>query len=209
MRTRAIFGILLILIALVAFGPALVAVGSQQVAEAFGCQVDLNRAIPCVIGGKDYGQTFYDLGFLIWYSYLSLPVGLALLGVWAAAALIAILVSWRRQNRPPPEPLSPGKSFLRGALIVVVLALSPIAVTYTAGLVALLLGCDLNEASVHPCPLLGVNIGPLLYAMGLAVWFVSLTIAAGLVALLVLAIVWIVRTLRARRAKVDATGAKA
>jgi TRAP-type C4-dicarboxylate transport system permease small subunit len=209
MRTRAIFGILLILIALVAFGPALVAVGSQQVAEAFGCQVDLNRAIPCVIGGKDYGQTFYDLGFLIWYSYLSLPVGLALLGVWALAALIAILVSWRRQNRPPPEPLSPGKSFLRGALIVVVLALSPIAVTYTAGLVALLLGCDLNEASVHPCPLLGVNIGPLLYAMGLAVWFVSLTIAAGLVALLVLAIVWIVRTLRVRRAKVDATGAKA
>jgi len=154
-------------------------------------------------------QTFYDLGFLIWYSYLSLPVGLALLGVWALAALIAILVSWRRQNRPPPEPLSPGKSFLRGALIVVVLALSPIAVTYTAGLVALLLGCDLNEASVHPCPLLGVNIGPLLYAMGLAVWFVSLTIAAGLVALLVLAIVWIVRTLRVRRAKVDATGAKA
>jgi len=154
-------------------------------------------------------QTFYDLGFLIWYSYLSLPVGLALLGVWALAALIAILVSWRRQNRPPPEPLSPGKSFLRGALIVVVLALSPIAVTYTAGLVALLLGCDLNEASVHPCPLLGVNIGPLLYAMGLAVWFVSLTVATGLVALLVLAIVWIVRTARARRAKVDATGAKA
>ena len=93
MRTRAIFGILLILIALVAFGPALVAVGSQEVAEAFGCQVDLNRVIPCVIGGKDYGQTFYDLGFLIWYFYLSLPVGLALLGVWAAAALLAILVS--------------------------------------------------------------------------------------------------------------------
>ena len=36
-----------------------------------------------------------------------------------------------------------------------------------------LLGCDLNEASVHPCPLLGVNVGPLLYAMGLAVWFVA------------------------------------
>jgi hypothetical protein len=60
-------------------------VGSQQVAEAFGCQVDLNRAIPCVIGGKDYGQTFYDLDFL------SLPAGLALFGVWALAALIAFL----------------------------------------------------------------------------------------------------------------------
>jgi Flp pilus assembly protein TadB len=82
-------------------------------------------------------------------------------------------------------------------------------VTYAAGLIALLIGCDLNEASVHACPLLGVNIGPLLYAMGLAVWFVSLTVLAGLLALVVLVIIFIVRTLRARRAKVDATGAKA
>ena len=109
--------------------------------------------------------------------------------MWAVAALIAILVSWRRQDRPPSE--------------------SQIAVTYAAGLIALLIGCDLNEASVHPCPLLGVNIGPLLYALGLAVWFVALTIAAGLVAFLVLAIVWIVRRLRARRAKVDAARTKA
>jgi hypothetical protein len=207
MRTRTIFGILLVLVALVAFGPARVAVGSQQVAEAFGCQVDLNRAIPCVIGGKDYGQTFYDLGFLIWYSYLSLPAGLVLFGVWAVAALIAFVVIRRRQNRPPSAPLGPGKSFLRGALIVIALAVSPIAVTYTAGLIALIIGCDLNEASVHPCHLLGVNIGPLLY--GLAVWFVSLTVLAGLLALVVLVIIFIVRTLRARRAKVDATGAKA
>jgi hypothetical protein len=59
MRARTVFIILLVLILLVAFGPALVAVGSQEIAELlFGCQVDL---IPCVIGSKDYGQTFYDL----------------------------------------------------------------------------------------------------------------------------------------------------
>ena len=82
----AVFGILLVLIALVAFGPALIAVVSQTVAEAFGCQVDLNRVIPCEIGGKDYGQTFYDLGFSIWYSYLSLPAGLVLFGIWAGGS---------------------------------------------------------------------------------------------------------------------------
>jgi len=98
MRPRIIFGILLVLVAFVAFGPALIAVGSQQVAEAFGCQVDLNRAIPCVIGGKDYGQTIYDLGFLIWYSYLSIPAGAVLLGIWAMAVLIALLVHWRRRR---------------------------------------------------------------------------------------------------------------
>ena len=46
-----------------------------------------------MIGGKDYGQTFYDLGFLIWYSYLSLPAGGVLFVIWVVAALIAFIVS--------------------------------------------------------------------------------------------------------------------
>jgi hypothetical protein len=95
----AVFGILLVLIALVAFGPALIAVVSQTIAEAFGCQVDLNRVIPCQIGGKDYGQTFYDLGFSIWYSYLSLPAGLVLFGIWVAAAVIAFIVARMRKSK--------------------------------------------------------------------------------------------------------------
>jgi len=95
----AIFGILLVLVALVAFGPALIAVVSQSVAEVFGCQVDLNRVIPCEIGGKDYGQTFYDLGFSIWYSYLSIPAGLVLLGVWAVAAVITFIVVQLRKPK--------------------------------------------------------------------------------------------------------------
>ncbi|HWM32424.1 MAG TPA: hypothetical protein VNO69_12095 [Methyloceanibacter sp.] len=98
MRARYIFLILLIPIALVAFGPALLAVVSQEVAEAFGCQVDLNRVIPCEIGGKDYGQTFYDLGFSIWYSYLSIPAAGVLLATWAVAALVAIVVNLRKRS---------------------------------------------------------------------------------------------------------------
>ena len=94
----AVFGILLVLIALVAFGPALIAVVSQSVAEAFGCQVDLNRVIPCEIGGKDYGQTFYDLGFSIWYSYLTLPIGAVLAAIWAVVALAAFIAVRRRNG---------------------------------------------------------------------------------------------------------------
>jgi hypothetical protein len=102
MRARTIFIVLLVLIILVAFGPALVAVVSQEIAElAFGCQVDLNRVIPCVVGGKDYGQTFYDLGFLIWYSYLSLPVGAVLFGVWLVAAIVAFVISRRSAPAKP------------------------------------------------------------------------------------------------------------
>jgi hypothetical protein len=97
MRARTVFIILLICILLVAFGPALLAVVSQSIAEGFGCQVDLNRVIPCVIGGKDYGETFYNLGFSIWYSYLSIPAGAAMLAVWAVTALVAFFASQKRQ----------------------------------------------------------------------------------------------------------------
>ncbi|MGH6866264.1 MAG: hypothetical protein ACREDO_08880 [Methyloceanibacter sp.] len=55
--------------------------------------------IPCVIGGKDFGQTFYALGFLIWFSYLALPAGAVLFGVWLVAALIAVIVSLSRRKK--------------------------------------------------------------------------------------------------------------
>jgi hypothetical protein len=99
MRARAVFILLLVLILLVALGPALLAVISQEIAEkGFGCQVDLNRVIPCVINGRDYGETFYNLDFGIWYSYLSIPAGGALLAIWAIAAVIAFIVSRRKQK---------------------------------------------------------------------------------------------------------------
>ena len=206
----AVFGILLVLIALVAFGPALIAVVSQTVAEAFGCQVDLNRVIPCEIGGKDYGQTFYDLGFSIWYSYLSLPLGAVLATIWAVSAFVVLLRGRREDGGPGTTPaISPARSFLRGATIAILFALSPIAITYTAGFIASGIGCDLNEVAEHPCTILGVNVGPLLATMAQSIWFISLTVMAGLLALVVLLIVFIVRTVKARRAKVDATGAKA
>ena len=105
MRVRSVMLLLLIPIALVAFGPALIAVVSQAVAEAFGCEVDLNRVIPCVIGGTDYGETFYDLGFAIWYSYLSLPTGGVLFAVWLVAALAMLGAHLMRRAKARREAL--------------------------------------------------------------------------------------------------------
>jgi hypothetical protein len=92
---------------------------------------------------------------------------------------------------------------LRGPAVAILLALSPIAITYTAGFIASRIGCGLNEVSEHPCTVLGINVGPLLRTMSQSIWFVSLTVMAGLLALIVLFIVWIVRVVRARLAKVD------
>ena len=105
MRTRTIFIIVLVLILLFALGPALIALTSQLIAEdMFGCKVDLHRVIPCVIGGNDYGQTLYDLGFSIWYSYFTLPIGGALLVVWTVAAVIAFVVSTRKKRNAEAQP---------------------------------------------------------------------------------------------------------
>jgi len=165
--------------------------------------------IPCVIGGRDYGQTFYDLGFAIWYSYLSLPIGAVLAAIWTASAIIVFARARRTDGPAGVSVVSPAQSFLRGAAIAVLLALSPIAVTYAAGFIALRIGCDLNDVAEHPCRVLGLNVGPLLQTMSQSIWFISLTVMAGLLALIVLFIVWIARVTRARRAKVDRTAAAA
>jgi hypothetical protein len=204
MRARTVFAILLVLILLFTFGPALIAVGSEFIAEAFGCKTDLNRAVPCVIGGKDYGQTFYDLGFLIWYSYLTLPIGAVLAAVWAVAAFVAFVAIKRRRGQPA-APVRPGLSFLRGAAIAILLALSPIFITYTAGFIATALKCDLNEVAEHPCLLLGMNVGPVLATLAQSIWFIAPTVMAGLLALIVLFVIWMVRVVRGRRVKVDGT----
>jgi hypothetical protein len=73
MGTRTIFVLLLILIALIGFAPVLIGVGSQTVAESYGCQVDLNRVIPCLIDGRDYGPLFYKLGLAIWTPISAFP----------------------------------------------------------------------------------------------------------------------------------------
>jgi len=96
MRARTIFILSFLVIVLIALGPALIGVGDQMIVEAFGCQVDLNRVIPCVIEGRDYGPLAYNLGFAIWYSYLTIPVALVLLGLWAVAGFIALIVKLGR-----------------------------------------------------------------------------------------------------------------
>ena len=107
MRTRSSMLLLPSAIAIIAFGPALIAVVSQSIAEGFGCEVDLDRVNPCVIGGTDYGDTFYNLGFAIWYLYLSLPAGGVLFAVWLVAtlAMLGAYVMRRRRARPSGEAL--------------------------------------------------------------------------------------------------------
>jgi hypothetical protein len=75
----------------------------------------------------------------------------------------------------------------------------PILVALTAGLVAVALGCQLDEGNIHACPLLGIDLGGVLYFFGMFGWFTLMTIpfgGIGFLVWLVFAVVLLVRRLR-------------
>ena len=75
----------------------------------------------------------------------------------------------------------------------------PILVALTAGLVAVALGCQLDEGNIHACPLLGIDLGGVLYFFGMFGWFTLMTISFGAMGFLVwlgFAAVLLIRRLR-------------
>lgn len=155
----------------------------------------------------DYGQTFYDLGFLIWYSYLSLPAGGVLFAIWAVAALIDLALAQAEAGQRLMSKQNMG--FLLGAFAIVLLASLPVISVFTAGWIAGGIGCVLNEGDVHPCPLHGFDLGEMLYGMTVMGWFALGTLPLGAIALALLLLDWIIVTIQDRnRAKVAKLGAQ-
>ena len=77
----------------------------------------------------------------------------------------------------------------------------PLLSLLLAGILAKLLGCTLNEADVHPCQILGVPIGTLLYSLSTLGWLMILSLPLGAVALVTwigTESVWLVRKRSAR-----------
>ncbi len=75
---------------------------------------------------------------------------------------------------------------------------APILSTMIASAIATAMGSRLDEGGSHPCIIFGMDIGELLYAMGVAFWFVLFTFPTGLLAIVV---VIIVRGFRRRKAR--------
>ena len=94
-------------------------------------------------------------------------------------------------------------------LAILFIAALPLISVAIASEIANANGCQLDEGSVHPCIVNGVDQGELLYTMGMMGWFMLATIPLGLgaAALYILIVVgfYIVRgVLRARAADAPA-----
>ncbi|QND51865.1 hypothetical protein HB779_08085 [Phyllobacterium sp. 628] len=54
--------------------------------------------------------------------------------------------------------------------ILTIIALLPLFSVLTTYMLATALGCSVDEGSVHPCLMAGLDIGDLLYTMGVMGW---------------------------------------
>ncbi|WIY52842.1 hypothetical protein O9Z70_15525 [Devosia sp. YIM 151766] len=64
-------------------------------------------------------------------------------------------------------------------LAILIFALWPLASVYLTYLIADANGCQVNEARVQPCLVLGADWGGLLYNMGVMGWFMLATLPLG------------------------------
>ncbi|MEY2562757.1 MAG: hypothetical protein QOH88_950 [Verrucomicrobiota bacterium] len=92
-----IYWIVLFLIVVVALSPIGSVVVAGWIASSHGCRVDEGSAHPCVIDGKDYGQTLYTLGVLGWFMLITIPAGAIAFLAW----LIVLLLhqrAWKKRK---------------------------------------------------------------------------------------------------------------
>ena len=91
---------------------------------------------------------------------------------------------------------------LLAPILILFFAMLPLIAALSAGGVAHALGCLLDEGNVHPCPFLGMDLGELLYSLGVLGWLSLVTVPTGvglLLIWLIAAIVLVVRRLMAAR----------
>ncbi|MFV0410173.1 MAG: hypothetical protein ACK5LJ_10910 [Paracoccus sp. (in: a-proteobacteria)] len=86
-------------------------------------------------------------------------------------------------------------------VLMVVIRIAPLVSVVLAGLIASQNDCILSEADIHPCVVLGVDIGGLLAGMGIMGWFMLVSVFPLMIGLLGLALeaAWLIlRKLRSR-----------
>ena len=74
------------------------------------------------------------------------------------------------------RPWREGRKLYAALALVTLLSFAPLLSVLIASEAASVLGCTLNEGDAHPCPVLGVDIGDVLYSMFVAGWFMLMTL---------------------------------
>ena len=89
------YAVVLVLVLLFAAAPIISVLVSSAIAEAHGCVLNEGGANPCVINGKDYGETLVTMFLLGWLMFLTLPAGALAFLLW----LVVLIVHWVARSR--------------------------------------------------------------------------------------------------------------
>ena len=84
------------------------------------------------------------------------------------------------------------RGLLIGYAIIALLAGSPVLSVLAASFVASWNGCTLHEGFANRCVMHGIDIGGLLYSMGILGWFMLITLPMGAVSLIAWTAVWLI-----------------
>jgi hypothetical protein len=74
------------------------------------------------------------------------------------------------------------RNILIGYGVIGLWTISPMISVLLASAIATAFGCALDEGGVNPCVVLGKDLGPSLYTLGVMGWFFLLTVPSGLIA---------------------------
>ena len=88
------------------------------------------------------------------------------------------------------------KKFRIISALIVFLGSIPLLAVLTAGLIADIGGCTLNEGSVNPCVVWGYDWGETLYSWFVLAWFGVLTVPLAFMTFIIWAVVEIIRIIK-------------
>ncbi|MEQ9233443.1 hypothetical protein [Coleofasciculus sp. E2-BRE-01] len=84
-------------ILLFSISPILSVLIASLIADRFGCRLHEGFANPCIINGKDYGETLTSMFIAGWYIFLSIPIGMVLLILYPVS--IVLIKAMKRKGR--------------------------------------------------------------------------------------------------------------
>ncbi len=95
---RRAFVILLTLVLMASLSPLFAVIWASSFAARHGCDLHEGFANPCIIDGKDWGETLYTAFVSGWFMLITLPVA-ALAAVGLAVLAVAAVIRHIRERR--------------------------------------------------------------------------------------------------------------
>jgi hypothetical protein len=92
--------------------------------------------------------------------------------------------------------------YLLVLVLILAFTLAPIGSVVACGWIANAHGCNVDEGSVHPCVINGVDRGELLYTLGVLGWLMLVTLPVGGMAFIGWLVILIVHRTRWRKSRI-------